>query len=129
MSQVRWHVGSGWERVLGQTPLLGDKDVAPGLMLGPSHLAGLTTEQMLRKDLKVLSGDELLLAVSAIYEDLEVKLGGGKLRQGVARWGQWGDIGLCPPPDLPAPARLAAGPGRLLPGAGLRRAGGHDDLF
>ncbi|XP_075301246.1 exopolyphosphatase PRUNE1 isoform X2 [Opisthocomus hoazin] len=37
-------------------------------------VSGLTTEQMLRKDLKVLSGDELLLAVSAIYEDLETFL-------------------------------------------------------
>ncbi|NXX76982.1 PRUN1 Exopolyphosphatase, partial [Urocolius indicus] len=34
-------------------------------------VSGLTTEQMLRKDLKVLSADELLLAVSAIYVDLE----------------------------------------------------------
>lgn len=32
---------------------------------------------MLRKDLKVLSGDELLLAISAIYVDLEVRLGWG----------------------------------------------------
>ncbi|XP_009632532.2 exopolyphosphatase PRUNE1, partial [Egretta garzetta] len=37
-------------------------------------VSGLTTEQMLRKDLKVLSGDELLLAVSAIYVDLETFL-------------------------------------------------------
>lgn len=43
---------------------------------------------MLRKDLKVLSGDELVLPISAIYMDLEVKLGGGKLRQRVARWGR-----------------------------------------
>ncbi|XP_061872217.1 exopolyphosphatase PRUNE1 [Colius striatus] len=37
-------------------------------------VSGLTTEQMLRKDLKVLSGDELLLAVSAVYVDLETFL-------------------------------------------------------
>ncbi|NXX19408.1 PRUN1 Exopolyphosphatase, partial [Podargus strigoides] len=37
-------------------------------------VSGLTTEQMLRKDLKVLSGDELLLAISAIYVDLETFL-------------------------------------------------------
>ncbi|NXA25940.1 PRUN1 Exopolyphosphatase, partial [Ibidorhyncha struthersii] len=40
-------------------------------------VSGLTTEQMLRKDLKVLSSDELVLAISAIYVDLEVMLGGG----------------------------------------------------
>ncbi|NXT00063.1 PRUN1 Exopolyphosphatase, partial [Jacana jacana] len=37
-------------------------------------VSGLTTEQMLRKDLKVLSSDELVLAVSAIYVDLETFL-------------------------------------------------------
>ncbi|NXW51347.1 PRUN1 Exopolyphosphatase, partial [Nyctiprogne leucopyga] len=37
-------------------------------------VSGLTTEQMLRKDLKVLSGDELLLAISAIYMNLETFL-------------------------------------------------------
>ncbi|KAF1598424.1 Exopolyphosphatase PRUNE1, partial [Eudyptes moseleyi] len=37
-------------------------------------VSGLTTEQMLRKDLKVLSGDELLLAISTIYVDLETFL-------------------------------------------------------
>ncbi|NWQ84569.1 PRUN1 Exopolyphosphatase, partial [Columbina picui] len=37
-------------------------------------VSGLTTEQMLRKDLKVLSGDELLLAISAVYTDLETFL-------------------------------------------------------
>lgn len=83
MSQVqRGHQGPGWERVLGQTPLLGDKDASPRLTLGPSHLPGLTTEQMLRKDLKVLSSDELVLAVSAIYVDLEVTLGGKETEAG-----------------------------------------------
>ncbi|NWR81775.1 PRUN1 Exopolyphosphatase, partial [Centropus unirufus] len=37
-------------------------------------VSGLTTEQMLRKDLKVLAAAELLLAVSGIYVDLEVFL-------------------------------------------------------
>ncbi|NXS54316.1 PRUN1 Exopolyphosphatase, partial [Brachypteracias leptosomus] len=37
-------------------------------------VSGLTTEQMLRKDLKVLSGDELVLAISAIYVDLDTFL-------------------------------------------------------
>ncbi|NWR59146.1 PRUN1 Exopolyphosphatase, partial [Bucorvus abyssinicus] len=37
-------------------------------------VSGLTTEQMLRKDLKVLSGDELVVAISAIYMDLEAFL-------------------------------------------------------
>lgn len=80
--------GSRWEQVPGQTPLPGDRDASPALTLGPFHLPGLTTEQMLRKDLKVVSGDELVLPISAIYMDLEVKLGGGKLRQRVARWGR-----------------------------------------
>lgn len=69
--------GSGWEWVLGQTSLLGYKDASLGLTLGPSPLPGLTTEQMLRKDLKVLSSDELVLAISAIYVDLEVRLSRG----------------------------------------------------
>ncbi|NXJ85593.1 PRUN1 Exopolyphosphatase, partial [Trogon melanurus] len=37
-------------------------------------VSGLTTEQMLRKDLKVLSSDELVLAISGIYVDLETFL-------------------------------------------------------
>ncbi|NXP54072.1 PRUN1 Exopolyphosphatase, partial [Heliornis fulica] len=37
-------------------------------------VSGLTTEQMLRKDLKVLASDELALAISAIYVDLETFL-------------------------------------------------------
>ncbi|NXH10172.1 PRUN1 Exopolyphosphatase, partial [Bucco capensis] len=37
-------------------------------------VSGLTTEQMLRKDLKALSADEQLLAISAIYVDLETFL-------------------------------------------------------
>ncbi|NXE43983.1 PRUN1 Exopolyphosphatase, partial [Ptilorrhoa leucosticta] len=37
-------------------------------------VTGLTTEQMLRKDLKVLSGDEAVVAISGIFEDLETFL-------------------------------------------------------
>ncbi|NXS13024.1 PRUN1 Exopolyphosphatase, partial [Neodrepanis coruscans] len=37
-------------------------------------VTGLTTEQMLRKDLKVLSNDELVLPVSGVFVDLEVRL-------------------------------------------------------
>ncbi|NWI69298.1 PRUN1 Exopolyphosphatase, partial [Todus mexicanus] len=37
-------------------------------------VSGLTTEQMLRKDLKALSSDELALAISGIYVDLETFL-------------------------------------------------------
>lgn len=47
-------------------------------MLSPSHLPELTTEQMLRKDLKTLSNDELVLAISGIYIDLEVRRSEGK---------------------------------------------------
>uniref|UniRef100_A0A5F8GA05 Prune exopolyphosphatase 1 n=1 Tax=Monodelphis domestica TaxID=13616 RepID=A0A5F8GA05_MONDO len=35
-------------------------------------VSGLTTEQMLRKDLKTISGDSTMLAISAIYMDLEI---------------------------------------------------------
>ncbi|NXA43136.1 PRUN1 Exopolyphosphatase, partial [Eudromia elegans] len=37
-------------------------------------VSGLTTEQMLRKDLKALANDELALGISGIYVDLEVRL-------------------------------------------------------
>ncbi|XP_031823350.1 LOW QUALITY PROTEIN: exopolyphosphatase PRUNE1 [Sarcophilus harrisii] len=37
-------------------------------------VSGLTTEQMLRKDLKTISGDGTMLAISAVYMDLEVFL-------------------------------------------------------
>lgn len=63
----------GWWDPLGQTHLPGIKDSHSA----PLCLLGLTTEQMLRKDLKVLSGDELVLAISAIYVDLEVRPGRG----------------------------------------------------
>ncbi|NXR34594.1 PRUN1 Exopolyphosphatase, partial [Zosterops hypoxanthus] len=39
-------------------------------------VTGLTTEQMLRKDLKVISNDEVVVAISGVFEDLEVRLGG-----------------------------------------------------
>ncbi|KAM9006389.1 exopolyphosphatase PRUNE1 isoform 1-T1 [Sarcophilus harrisii] len=37
-------------------------------------VSGLTTEQMLRKDLKTIFGDGTMLAISAVYMDLEVFL-------------------------------------------------------
>ncbi|XP_030043374.1 exopolyphosphatase PRUNE1 [Microcaecilia unicolor] len=37
-------------------------------------VSGLTTEQMLRKDLKVLSGEDINLAISAVYINLEAFL-------------------------------------------------------
>lgn len=42
----------------------------------PRPLPGLSTEQMLRKDLKVISNDEVVVAISGVFEDLEVRLGG-----------------------------------------------------
>ncbi|XP_042749556.1 exopolyphosphatase PRUNE1 isoform X2 [Lagopus leucura] len=38
------------------------------------NVSGLTTEQMLRKDLKTVSGDEQVLATSGIYMDIELFL-------------------------------------------------------
>lgn len=37
-------------------------------------VSGLTTEQMLRKDLKTVSGDEQVLAISGVYMDIELFL-------------------------------------------------------
>ncbi|NWW96205.1 PRUN1 Exopolyphosphatase, partial [Rhynochetos jubatus] len=48
--------------------------VFQALQAAKFDVSGLTTEQMLRKDLKVVSGGELLLATSAIYVDLETFL-------------------------------------------------------
>ncbi|KAM9368521.1 exopolyphosphatase PRUNE1 [Phaethornis superciliosus] len=48
--------------------------VFKALQAAKFDVSGLTTEQMLRKDLKVLSGDDLLLAISGIYVDLETFL-------------------------------------------------------
>ncbi|NWT07138.1 PRUN1 Exopolyphosphatase, partial [Mionectes macconnelli] len=55
-------------------PPRGHRRVPPLNSRSSCPLAGLTTEQMLRKDLKVVSGDELLLAISGIYVDLETFL-------------------------------------------------------
>ena len=52
-------------------------DVFVVLTLSPSPFPGLTTEQMLRKDLKTVSGDEQVLATSGIYMDIEVRLSEG----------------------------------------------------
>ncbi|XP_071582959.1 exopolyphosphatase PRUNE1 isoform X3 [Heliangelus exortis] len=46
--------------------------VFEALQAAKFDVSGLTTEQMLRKDLKVLPGEDLLLAISGIYVDLEV---------------------------------------------------------
>ncbi|CAM9125181.1 unnamed protein product, partial [Bubo scandiacus] len=76
--------------------------VFEALQAAKFDVSGLTTEQMLRKDLKALSGDELVLAISAIYVDLETFL---------RRPGLLQDL------DAFCQARGYAG------------AGGHDDLF
>ncbi|NXT81278.1 PRUN1 Exopolyphosphatase, partial [Zapornia atra] len=56
-------------------PELPSRDtIFKALQAAKFDVSGLTTEQMLRKDLKVLSGDELALAISAIYVDLETFL-------------------------------------------------------
>lgn len=95
------------------------------LALSPSLFPGLTTEQMLRKDLKTVSSDEQVLATSGIYMDIEVRLS-ERLRPGAVMC----DTDLCPPPPaLPAPPRFAAGPGSVLPGSWLLRAGGHDGFL
>ncbi|XP_049661666.1 bcl-2/adenovirus E1B 19 kDa-interacting protein 2-like protein isoform X4 [Accipiter gentilis] len=54
--------------------LLARNAIFEALQAAKFDVSGLTTEQMLRKDLKVLSSDELVLAVSAIYVDLETFL-------------------------------------------------------
>ncbi|NWI87670.1 PRUN1 Exopolyphosphatase, partial [Pitta sordida] len=56
-------------------PELPPRDSVFGALQGAKFdVTGLSTEQMLRKDLKVLSSDELLLGVSGIYVDLETFL-------------------------------------------------------
>uniref|UniRef100_A0A8V5GLX1 Uncharacterized protein n=1 Tax=Melopsittacus undulatus TaxID=13146 RepID=A0A8V5GLX1_MELUD len=56
-------------------PDLPDRDTLfRTLQTAKFDVSGLSTEQMLRKDLKVLSGDELVLAISAIYVGLEAFL-------------------------------------------------------
>lgn len=100
----------------------GCRDVPAVLVLSPPPFPGLTTEQMLRKDLKTVSGDEQVLAISGVYMDIEVRLRG----EAEARHGAMCDANACPPPALPAPPRFAAGPGNVLPDSWLLRAGGHD---
>ncbi|NXI43257.1 PRUN1 Exopolyphosphatase, partial [Galbula dea] len=59
----------------GRFPELPARDtIFEALQAAKFDVSGLTTEQMLRKDLKVLSGDEQVLAISAIYVDLETFL-------------------------------------------------------
>ncbi|NWH73556.1 PRUN1 Exopolyphosphatase, partial [Piaya cayana] len=45
--------------------------VFEALQAAKFDVSGLTTEQMLRKDLKALAGDEVHLAISSIYVDME----------------------------------------------------------
>ncbi|NWX93087.1 PRUN1 Exopolyphosphatase, partial [Nothoprocta ornata] len=56
-------------------PELPERDgVYKALQAAKFDVSGLTTEQMLRKDLKVLASDELALGISGIYVVLEVFL-------------------------------------------------------
>uniref|UniRef100_A0A8D0E7N9 Prune exopolyphosphatase 1 n=1 Tax=Salvator merianae TaxID=96440 RepID=A0A8D0E7N9_SALMN len=47
------------------------KDIFEALQSAKFDVSGLTTEQMLRKDLKTLSGREVVIALSAIYVNLQ----------------------------------------------------------
>uniref|UniRef100_A0A8C3Y616 Prune exopolyphosphatase 1 n=1 Tax=Catharus ustulatus TaxID=91951 RepID=A0A8C3Y616_CATUS len=54
-------------------PELPARDAVFGaLQAAKFDVTGLTTEQMLRKDLKVISNDEVVVAISGIFEDLEL---------------------------------------------------------
>ncbi|NWU38757.1 PRUN1 Exopolyphosphatase, partial [Hylia prasina] len=56
-------------------PELPARDAVFGaLQAAKFDVTGLTTEQMLRKDLKVLSNDEVVVAISGVFEDLEMFL-------------------------------------------------------
>ncbi|XP_041323304.1 exopolyphosphatase PRUNE1 isoform X2 [Pyrgilauda ruficollis] len=56
-------------------PELPARDAVFGaLQAAKFDVTGLTTEQMLRKDLKVLSNDEVVIAISGVFEDLETFL-------------------------------------------------------
>ncbi|NXM21563.1 PRUN1 Exopolyphosphatase, partial [Ploceus nigricollis] len=56
-------------------PELPARDAVFGaLQAAKFDVTGLTTEQMLRKDLKVLSSDEAVVAISGVFEDLETFL-------------------------------------------------------
>ncbi|KAL9823134.1 exopolyphosphatase PRUNE1 isoform 2-T3 [Geothlypis trichas] len=56
-------------------PELPARDAVFGaLQAAKFDVTGLTTEQMLRKDLKVLSSDEAVVGISGVFEDLETFL-------------------------------------------------------
>ncbi|XP_074385274.1 exopolyphosphatase PRUNE1 [Zonotrichia albicollis] len=56
-------------------PELPARDAVFGaLQAAKFDVTGLTTEQMLRKDLKVLSNDEAVVGISGVFEDLETFL-------------------------------------------------------
>nr|XP_041576929.1 exopolyphosphatase PRUNE1 isoform X2 [Taeniopygia guttata] len=56
-------------------PELPARDAVFGaLQAAKFDVTGLTTEQMLRKDLKVISNDEALIGISGVFEDLETFL-------------------------------------------------------
>ncbi|XP_066424337.1 exopolyphosphatase PRUNE1 [Molothrus aeneus] len=56
-------------------PELPARDAVFGaLQAAKFDVTGLTTEQMLRKDLKALSNDEAVVAISGVFEDLETFL-------------------------------------------------------
>ncbi|XP_058716753.1 exopolyphosphatase PRUNE1 [Poecile atricapillus] len=56
-------------------PELPARDAVFGaLQAAKFDVTGLTTEQMLRKDLKVVSSDEVVVAISGVFEDLETFL-------------------------------------------------------
>ncbi|NXI16747.1 PRUN1 Exopolyphosphatase, partial [Irena cyanogastra] len=56
-------------------PELPARDAVFGaLQAAKFDVTGLTTEQMLRKDLKVLSNDEVVVGISGVFEDLETFL-------------------------------------------------------
>ncbi|XP_029880409.1 exopolyphosphatase PRUNE1 [Aquila chrysaetos chrysaetos] len=75
--------------------LLARNAIFEALQAAKFDVSGLTTEQMLRKDLKVLSSDELVLAVSAIYVDLETFLCRPGFLQDLDAFCQaWGYTGL-----------------------------------
>ncbi|RLV63220.1 hypothetical protein DV515_00018492, partial [Chloebia gouldiae] len=76
-------------------PELPARDAVFGaLQAAKFDVAGLTTEQMLRKDLKAISGDEGVVAISGVFEDLEVRLGAEGGNRGRERHA--GDITVTP---------------------------------
>ena len=87
LQAAKFDVSGPCAGVVAPTVWLGAGTGPRGSRLAPLCLPGLTTEQMLRKDLKVLVGDELALAISAIYVDLEVRLGTGGTEGGSGTMG------------------------------------------